>query len=153
TTPRIRRVTTAIALGLSITSLCGALVFSLPAQAQSPEGQDDQIEVEADDPDGVEDPVDDVDDPVVDVDEDDPMVQEGLPQDEEADDREAVEAAGRRMMIVVGGLIATAVALILLLIRFWIVTIPSAHDADPGEVEQHSGAERRRFGRRSRWAI
>lgn len=70
-------------------------------------------------------------------------------EDDTAVDQDAVDAENRRMTIIVGGLVFVAFAILLLTIRYWIVTRPRAESNDAGR----SRSERRRTGRRSRRAI
>ena len=85
-------------------------------------------------------------------------------EDSSAVDEDAVKAENRRLVAIVGGLIAVAVALLLMTIRYWQVTRPGP--ADPTEEDAYedepAGDEemdtspvpvKRLHGRRSRRAV
>lgn len=62
-------------------------------------------------------------------------------------DRDAVDAENRRMMVIVGGLIGIAIALLLLTIRYWRVTRPVAEaigtePTDDEDVPRHGPRSR-----------
>lgn len=70
-------------------------------------------------------------------------------EEDTAVDEDAVDAENRRMIIIVGGLLFVAFAILLLTIRYWIVTRPVA-----GSNDRHrTRSDRKRTGRRSRRAI
>lgn len=66
-------------------------------------------------------------------------------------DRSAVDAENRRIWLVVGGLLAVAVALTLLTVRYWSQTRPVAVTEPVADTEADGRRERR--GRRSRRAV
>lgn len=166
TPPRTRRILPAIVLATLLIVIGAATPGVAPASAQVGEGSDAPVVIDgsgavvtdpaaATDDAGVADEPDAAGDSEVseEVDEEeDPVVADPAPVDTDAVDREAVKAEDRRMIIVVGGLVAVAVALLLLTIRYWRVTRPVTEPIQGDEL-RHTGAERRRFGRRSRRAI
>lgn len=128
-----------------------------PAAAQEPNepASAEPAPVDPVDPDAQVDPDTPVDDADPALDDADPALDEstGLVE-EEAVDQEAVDAENRKMVVIVGGLVAVAFAILLLTIRYWRVTKPvPLDDARVRRAARDDRKPKRRIGRRSRRSI
>lgn len=125
-----------VALALSV---CVAAVGAAPAQDPAP----------TETPAIIEDPVPAEDSVPGTGDSRDPVATTAVEPAADGSDRSAVDAENRRIWLVVGGLVAVAVALALLTVRYWSQTRPVPVTAPrPDPV-----GRRERSGRRSRRAV
>lgn len=152
-TPRAR--TTALFLaGIATLVVHIAVIRPVPLAAQQP---DDPPAVESSEIDpALDEPAPLIDEPAPEAGDPDRQVEGGDDPsliEEDAVDQDAVDAENRKMIIIVGGLIAIAFAILLLTIRYWRVTRPVPADPLRTPARGNGRRAKRRIGRRSRRSI